>query len=226
MTPRRLENLIQRLDAHEIDLLIGTQMVAKGHHFPEIRFVGILDIDHALHHFDFRAPEHLFQQITQVAGRAGRGTQKGEVWLQTKEPEHPLITSLAHEDYAAWAPKALSERIHQGLPPFQKMVALILEGKSLENVRQTAQDLASKIPHHPQIEVLGPIPAPFPKINNRYRYRFLVMTLPQKSLSPLSAEPTSQSTPHMAIFIRHWLDKQSFSSSIRLHIDRDPYNFS
>jgi primosomal protein N' (replication factor Y) len=117
MTPKRMEQVVHDLETQKVDILIGTQMIAKGHHFPGLTFVGVLDVDSALHHFDFRAHEHLFQMLTQVGGRAGRGSDPGAVWIQTRETEHPLFQSLVHGDHAAFSEAQLAIRQAQNLPP-------------------------------------------------------------------------------------------------------------
>ena len=224
MTPKRMEQIVQDLEEHNIDILIGTQMIAKGHHFPKLTFVGVLDIEGALHHFDFRAHEHLFQLLTQVGGRAGRGADLGSVWIQTHEPEHPLIQSLIHEDHAIFSQNLLKIRCEQALPPFGFMAAVILSGREHET-RSYASTLATFIEDARNktlnahdlpldnakdlIQVLGPIPAPIPFAHKRFRWRFLVR---------------SQKIP-LQSFLRAWIGPQRHPFSIRVQIDIDPYDF-
>ena len=213
MTPKRLQQLVRDLEDRKIDILIGTQMVAKGHHFPRLTFVGILDIDYTLNHFDFRAQEHLYQLLEQVAGRAGRGAVKGEVMLQTGCPEHSLIESFQKIPYAVWSSGALDERLQQNLPPKTRMAALIIEGISEEKVRLFAQNLAQEIPEKLasslEVQVWGPAPAPMAKVRGRFRYRFLVHAL--------------KGFPHA--FLKAWLLNIKVPFSIRLQIDIDPHSF-
>lgn len=213
MTRKRLEETVLAIETKQIDILIGTQMVAKGHHFPSLTFVGILEIDHALHHFDFRAHEHLYQLLEQVAGRAGRGALAGEVMLQTRHLDHPLIKAFQTQPYATWSQEALKERIDAHLPPQNRMAAVIVEGPSDQATRAFANHLASFIPHdmaqQQSIKCLGPIPAPIPKIRNRYRYRFLLHAL--------------KGHPHA--LLKKWLSAVKPPFSIRVQIDIDPYDF-
>lgn len=213
MTPKRLTALIHDLEAHKIDILIGTQMVAKGHHFPGLTFVLVLDIDHTLHHFDFRAHEHAFQLLTQLAGRAGRGENPGDMWIQTCDAEHPLLKAILHKDYATWAPDEQAKRKVHNLPPHARMAALILSGTSEAAVKTYAQNLATfisaSLPEDSDLRVLGPIPAPLPYARGRYRWRFLVRA-DEKPVQP---------------FLKHWLSQHPAPSSVRVHSDVDPYDF-
>ncbi|TGW14523.1 primosomal protein N' [bacterium NHP-B] len=218
MTPNKMKKMIADLENHAVDIVVGTQMVAKGHHFPNLAFVGILDIDGALHHFDFRSHEHLVQLLTQVGGRAGRGDFAGDVWIQTREPDHPMIQSLLHKDPDALSAHLLHTRQQQHLPPFGKMAAVIISGPHEKQTREYAHSLATHIdeakafarqqrPH--ALEVLGPIPAPIPFAHKRFRWRFLVRD-PQGPLQP---------------FLRRWLGYTHPPFSIRCQIDIDPYDF-
>ena len=222
---KRMHAVVKDLEEQKIDILIGTQMVAKGHHFPGLTFVGVLDVDGLLHHFDFRSHEHLFQMLTQVGGRAGRGNQRGEVWIQTRETDHPLILSLLHENHETFSTRELDKRLAQRLPPAGFMAAVLLEGPNEAQTRNYAQQLARGIEDARRMElkqrghdmenaaeaiqVLGPIPAPIPFAHRRYRWRFLAR---------------SASIP-LQTFLKRWLAATKPPFSIRQQIDIDPYDF-
>src|SRR5699024_8768435 len=120
----RLEAELADVASGRTQLLVGTQMLAKGHDFPNLTCVGVVDVDGGLFSVDFRAPEHMAQQVTQVAGRAGRGDRLGEVWLQTHHPEHPLLRQLLSAGYAGFADTVLEERQEVALPPFGHLALL------------------------------------------------------------------------------------------------------
>lgn len=170
-----LESALEDIHAGRTDILIGTQMLAKGHHFPNVTLVGILDSDSGLFSTDFRATERLAQLIVQVAGRAGRAEKPGTVMIQTRHPDHPLLESLLTHGYPGFAEDALAERKRVGLPPFSYQALFRAEGSDpglpetfLKNVRESAQAC-----HRSGIEILGPVPAPMPRRIGRYRYQLL-----------------------------------------------------
>jgi primosomal protein N' (replication factor Y) len=172
-------SLKQKLaDVHggEVDILIGTQMLAKGHHLPNVTLVGILDADAMLFATDFRASERTAQLIVQVAGRAGRGDQPGSVMLQTRHPGHPLLRTLIDDGYPAFAEAALSERRSAGLPPFGHLAVWRADAvdetaplRFLTEVRDLAERLKGD-----RIQILGPAPAPMLRQAGRHRYQLLL----------------------------------------------------
>jgi primosomal protein N' (replication factor Y) len=171
------------------DILIGTQMITKGYDIPQITLVGILLADTALSLPDFRASERAFQLLTQVAGRAGRGDKKGEVIIQTFNPEHYSITSACNHDFLGFYKQELHFRQELNYPPFSRIIAFRLEGGEEEAVRnyashfgQVARGVLRKMGYQNQIDILGPAPAPWAKLKGRYRYQML---LKGKSLKPL-----------------------------------------
>jgi primosomal protein N' (replication factor Y) len=199
---RRKDALEQTLDAiHQggAHILIGTQMLAKGHHFPDVTLVGILDVDAGLFSCDFRASERMAQQIVQVAGRAGRAEKPGRVLLQTHQPDHPFLESLLAHGYAEFARAALQERQQAGLPPYTfqalfraEAVQESLAVEFLHAVRRALFDL-----HSPKVEILGPVPAPMLKRAGRYRQQLLLQSSERKSLHQLlaSVRPQMESWP-------------------------------
>jgi primosomal protein N' (replication factor Y) len=197
----------------EADILIGTQMLAKGHDFPNLTLVGVLSPDGALYSADFRASEKLFAQLTQVGGRAGRADKAGEVIVQTAFPNHPLFQALRAHDYEIWAQTLLAERQMAGFPPFVYQVLLSAEGKQesdahnfLKQARTAALEL--KMP----VEVYGVVPAAMPKRANHHRAQLLVQSDKRKSLQE---------------FLRAWkpaLDALP-AQKLRWSLDIDPMEF-
>lgn len=155
-------------------ILVGTQMLAKGHHFPHVTLVALLDVDGALYSSDFRAAERLGQLITQVAGRAGRASEPGIVVLQTHHPEHDLLQDLIQNGYGAFARSLLQERRITQLPPFGQLALFRAEAHEAQQAQQALQAIAALVPHHPDIMVLGPMPAIMERRAGRYRYQLLL----------------------------------------------------
>jgi len=160
----------------EADILVGTQMVAKGHHFPRVDLVGVLAADDGISLPDFRAHERAFQLLTQVAGRTGRD-KAGTVIFQSWQPDHPVIRQAAVHDPHAFADDELAIRELVGYPPYRRMLRLALTGRRLGAVEAAADELASLIRRelrNPDVEVLGPAPGVFPRLHDRYRYQLLL----------------------------------------------------
>lgn len=160
----------------EADILVGTQMVAKGHHFPGVDLVGVLAADDGVSLPDFRAHERSFQLLTQVAGRTGRDGA-GSVIFQTWQPDHPVLRHAAAQDALAFATEELAVRAEVGYPPYRRMLRLALVSRRLGEVSAAAATLADLIRaglRNPAVEVLGPAPAVFPRLHDRYRYQLLL----------------------------------------------------
>ena len=171
-----LEALLDRVHAGEVDAVVGTQMLAKGHHFPNVTLVAILDADAGLFGIDFRATERMAQLLLQVAGRAGRGDRIGRVLLQTHHPEHPLLRVLVLEGYRKFCAEALAERRGARLPPFASLAlvrAEALQRDAPQSFLRDAGACASARPH-PGVSVLGPVPSPMERRAGRYRAQLLV----------------------------------------------------
>jgi primosomal protein N' (replication factor Y) len=170
-----LQGLLKEIREGERRILIGTQMLAKGHDFPNVTLVAIVDADQGLFGVDFRASERMAQLIIQVAGRAGRADKPGVVLIQTHHPEHPLLRTLITQGYAAFAEAALGERYEAGLPPFSYQALLRADATKKEPVYRfldEAQNLAVSLAH--PIEVMGPVPAPMERRAGRYRAQLLI----------------------------------------------------
>jgi primosomal protein N' (replication factor Y) len=182
----------QQIHDDEVDILVGTQILAKGHDFPNLTLVGVLNPDSALYSSDFRASEKLFAQLAQVAGRAGRADKPGEVLIQTFFPDHPLFRALREHDYNAWAKILLAEREAAGFPPFVYQAMLRAEGKQenevfryLHDARMAAVALLHSGAITGQVEVLGVVPAAMPRRANHVRAQLLIQSASRKSLQQL-----------------------------------------
>jgi primosomal protein N' (replication factor Y) len=157
-------------------LLIGTQMLAKGHHFPNVSMVGVIDADSGFFSADLRATERIGQLLIQVAGRAGRAEKKGEVWIQTRHPDHPLLRKLINEGYTTFAESILAERQQTTLPPYGHITIL----RSEANQKEVAIDFLNLIRKQTvaliksQVNLLGPIPAPMERKAGRFRAQMLI----------------------------------------------------
>jgi len=171
------DEVYRRIRAGEIDILVGTQLIAKGHDFPDVTLVGVVGADTALHFPDFRARERTFQLLTQVAGRTGRSAKGGRVVIQTYYPDEPSIRFAAKHDYIAFAEKELADRRARGYPPFSRMIRILVEGEEEKKVNERAQELAAALLPLKEKnigDVLGPVPAPIARIKGRYRYHLAV----------------------------------------------------
>ncbi|MCC5879955.1 MAG: primosomal protein N' [Idiomarina sp.] len=168
--------------AGEYPILIGTQMLAKGHHFPNVTLVALLDVDGALYSSDFRAAERLGQLYTQVAGRAGRASKPGVVVLQTHHPEHPLLQELVNNGYQDFARSALAERRTAMLPPAASMALIRSEATHASDAEQLLQAMSQVLQGHPGVHVLGPMSAPMPRRAGRYRFQLLLHAAARKDL--------------------------------------------
>ncbi len=195
------------------DILVGTQMLAKGHDFPRVTLVGVVDADGGLFSIDFRAPERVAQLVTQVAGRAGRGDLEGEVLVQTRCPDHPLLTTLVRGGYPAFAEQALAERAEARLPPFSRLALLRAEAKARgASLRflATARRLADDVPRRPGVEVMDPVPAPMERQGGWYRSRMLLR---------------SASRTDLGAFLGPWMERLEEARTprgVRWSLDVDP----
>jgi primosomal protein N' (replication factor Y) len=216
--PQSAAEMVRAVQAREIDLLIGTQIVAKGHHFPHLTLVGVVDADLGLYGGDLRAAERTYQLLHQVAGRAGRAEHRGRVLLQTAEPEHPVMQALAagagENGRDRFFEAEAAAREAAGLPPFGRLAALVLSGPDARQLDETARALARSAPREALkeggVSILGPAPAPLAVLRGRHRRRFLVKAPRGFRLQPL---------------LRAWLGQAKLPSAVRLQVDIDPYSF-
>lgn len=217
-THEKLRAAIEAIQNHQVDIIIGTQIIAKGHHFPKLTMVGVVDADLGLSGGDLRASERTFQLLHQVAGRAGRGDLKGEVYLQTYDPNHRVIQMIASDDRDKFLKTEAAERERAKMPPFSRLAGIILWGPDEELTRKTAQDIGRAAPQghgqgHGQgqgVRILGPAPAQMYRIRGNYRYRLLVQADKSLNIQKLIAD---------------WLDGIKIPGKVRLSVDIDPQNF-
>lgn len=179
-----LEQQLQRLHDAEAALLVGTQMLAKGHHFPRVTLVGVLDIDGGLYSADFRSTERLAQLLVQVAGRAGRGERAGRVLIQTRFPDHPLLQTLVRHGYPAFAHQALAERRASQLPPYSHQAMLRAEAPHIEQARSLLDEIAEWARSHAVdgVEIWGPVPAPMTRRAGLHRVHLLFQAAQRDAL--------------------------------------------
>jgi len=209
-----LHKKLEQARSGESGILVGTQMLAKGHDFPNLTLVCILDTDQALFSADFRAAEHLAQLITQVSGRAGRAEKSGEVLIQTHHPEHPLLQTLLHNGYPSFADAALKERQAAGLPPIRHLVLLRCESveiKAAEAFLKQALELTTQTDKS-DLDLFGPIPAPMERRAGRYRYQLMIQSGQRKVLHRLLSWWAPQ------------LQQLTSARKVRWSIDVDPYD--
>ena len=209
----KLEGYLEDIQQGKSQILIGTQMLAKGHHFPNVTLVALVNVDNALFSLDFRAEERLAQLYVQVAGRSGRAEKQGEVVLQTHYPDHPLLTTLLEKGYQAFAEETLKLRHNMGLPPFSFQALFKAQCRHSEEAENALSQLASFF-YEQKIEglqVLGPIPAPFSKKAGQYRWQLLLQHASRKQLQAA----LSRYSPELIK-----------SSQVRLILDVDPLDLS
>ncbi|MGQ0586501.1 MAG: primosomal protein N' [Gammaproteobacteria bacterium] len=182
-----LEKLLDDIRSGAIHILVGTQMLAKGHDFPGLSLVGILDVDQALYGSDFRALERMGQLVTQVAGRAGRVGQQAEVILQTHEPKNPELLRLLEGGYDALSERLLKHRKTLGLPPFSHLALLRAEAPALAQALGFLEGIRAALKPDPRVSVLGPVPAPMERLAGRYRAQLLLQSSSRAALQALLA---------------------------------------
>jgi primosomal protein N' (replication factor Y) len=202
--------LVEAMEAHAVDILVGTQIIAKGHHFPDLTLVGVVDADLGLGGGDLRAAERTFQLLYQVSGRAGREERPGRVLIQTHLPEHPVMQALAVGDKDRFLAIELEERRLSEMPPFGRLAALIVSGGDAERVRAEARRIARAAPPSDDALVLGPAPAPLALLRGRYRERILVKAAPELDLPG---------------WLRAWLKPLKLPGAVQLQVDVDPISF-
>ncbi|WP_019864483.1 primosomal protein N' [Methylovulum miyakonense] len=182
-----LENYLEQINAGKVDIILGTQMLAKGHHFANVTLVALLDVDSGLFSIDFHAPEKLAQLLVQVSGRAGRAEKPGKVVMQTRRPDHPLLLALIHSGYHSFAQTALAERQEAGLPPYSHQVLMRVQAASEDAPLAFLNAVVALLQQHAQtkVEVLGPAAAPMAKRAGLYRYQLLLQSQHRQALHRL-----------------------------------------
>jgi primosomal protein N' (replication factor Y) len=208
--PQAAAAAARMIAAREVDLIIGTQIVAKGWHFPHLTLVGVVDADLGLAGGDLRAAERTVQLLHQVSGRAGRAEAPGRVLLQTFSPDHPVMQALVRGDLAAFMAQEAAQRRPGHWPPYGRLAALIVSGDTAAAADALARDLGRSAPWGDGVEVLGPAPAPLAILRGRHRRRLLVKTRRDVAVQPL---------------LRDWLRKVAVPRGARVEIDIDPVSF-
>lgn len=202
--------LIRSMTDGDIDILVATQAAAKGHNFPGLTLVGVVDADLGLRGGDLRAAERTYQLLAQATGRAGRADKPGRALLQTWTPEHPVLQALAAGDRDAFVEAEMAEREIASLPPYGRLAAIILSSENAAAVEKVAHDLAQAIPNAERLEVYGPADAPLALVRGRRRKRLLVR---------------ADRDVDLQAFLRAWLSRVKAPGSVRLTVDVDPYSF-
>jgi len=206
----QLRKMLQEIKDDKIDIIIGTQIIAKGHHFPNLTLVGVIDADLGLTGGELRAAERCYQLLHQVAGRAGRAEKPGKVMLQTFMPEHRIMQALVDGGRDAFLETEAAERQDAHMPPFSRLVGVIISGRDEGQVVEIAKALGRCAPQGEGIMTLGPAPAPFARLRGKYRYRLLV-----QADKKLNIQKT----------IGDWVSSVKCPSTVRVYIDIDPQSF-
>src|SRR5215467_3045144 len=194
---RQYETILHDFREGHYDILVGTQMIAKGHDIPNVTLVGVVSADVGLGMPDFRAAERTFQLLTQVAGRAGRGSVPGIVLIQTINPDHYAVRMAAAQDYQAFYEKELAFRRALHYPPFSAMANVLLRSEQKENAMRMSSDLGRLLTPPPEkLKIMGPAEAPVPRLKNEYRYQFLVKAASRKALNELLTRIRSYAAEH------------------------------
>jgi len=208
--PLETQGAIRAMAKRETDVLVGTQIVAKGHHFPQLTLVGVIDADLGGSDGDLRARERTFQLLHQVAGRAGRAERPGLVLIQTRNPDDPVMQALAGGDRDAFFGQEIAARKRVGAPPFGRLAAIILASHDGDRVREAGRVLAKAAPVARGVKIWGPTPAFYQMLRGRTRERLLVQA--ERSVDIQS-------------YLRAWLDRVKLPAAVRITVDVDPVSF-
>ena len=209
-TPKAAQNFVESVQAGEVDIIVGTQMAAKGHHFPNLTLVGVVDADLGLAGGDLRASERTFQMLSQVAGRAGRESRTGEALLQTLDPDNTVLTSLLGGDRNQFFANEVAFRAQAGMPPFTQLASVILSSPDDNKLQEAMRLLAASRPAFDHVDCFGPAMAPLAYLKGRHRARFLLR---------------AKKTIDLQHILRSWIANVKMPTQVRLHIDIDPYSF-
>ncbi len=207
----KLNEIIKQIEDRVVDIIIGTQILVKGHHFPDLTLVGVVDGDMSFSGADLRANENTFQLLTQVSGRAGRGEKKGEVVIQTFNPDNPVMQAIAANDRETFFKEELENRKIAKMPPFSKLASIVLSCKNKEMLDSFCYALARRAPNNLDgVSCFGPIDAPIALLKKNHRKRFLLIVDRNIKIQEI---------------IKKWFSFVNPPSSIKIKIDIDPYNF-
>ena len=208
--PKEIAARMKRMESGEIDILVGTQMVVKGHNFPHLTFVGVVDGDLGLAGGDPRAGERTYQTLVQVAGRAGRADKPGTALIQTHQPEHEALSALAAGNRERFISAELANREMLGLPPYGKLAGVIISGPDMKKTEDLANKFVSLAPRADGIDILGPSEPPIGRLRGLFRRRILIQSEPTVNLSK---------------YMRVWRARIKMPAKYKLHIDIDPQGF-
>ncbi len=209
-SPEKAAEFVAMVEGKAIDIIIGTQLVTKGYHFPDLTLVGVIDADLGLEGGDLRAAERTFQQIAQAAGRAGRAEKPGHVYIQTRNPAHPVIAALVAGNRDAFYDAETAQRAAAGAPPFGRYAAIIVSSEDEREAIEAARTIGASAPKVDGMYVYGPAPAPLAMLRGRHRQRLLVH---------------AQRSVELQAHLRAWLGDLNFPRSVRVGVDVDPYSF-
>lgn len=209
-SPKAAEEIVQRMINHDIDILIGTQMIAKGHHFPKLQLVGIVDADLGLEGGDLRAMERSYQILHQVAGRAGREQEEGKVIIQTYNPQNLVMQALISGERDEFVDNELLARRRFEMPPFGRLATIMVSGKNEREVKKYITDLSLNAPKSKEVHLLGPAPAPMSFLRGQYRYRLILR---------------SGKKFQMQKFIKAVLAATPTPRQLKIKINIDPFSF-
>ena len=209
-SPARAAEFVRGMEEGEIDIVVGTQLVTKGYHFPNLTLVGVVDADLGLQGGDLRAAERSFQQIQQVAGRAGRGDKPGRVLVQTHDPDAPVIAALVSGDAPGFYAAETEARREAAMPPFGRLAAIVVSSEDKAEAEAVARRIGHAAPHVEQMAVFGPAPAPLAMLRGRHRQRLLVHAARKLDVQDV---------------IRDWLGALEWGNKVRVAVDVDPYSF-
>ncbi|MBT4921610.1 MAG: primosomal protein N' [Rickettsiales bacterium] len=203
--------IINQMKQKEIDIIIGTQIIAKGHHFPDLTNVTVIDGDLNSNEINnLRCSEKLYQLLNQIAGRAGREAKAGNVYIQSFEPENPLLQAIASYDNAGLIAIEKEQRKAFDLPPYSRFLAIIIADKNENNAKEAANYIAFNLPRFKDVQILGPIPAPLYYLRQQYRYRILIKAKIDKNIQS---------------FVKEFFKENKVKSTTSIKLDVDPYNF-
>jgi len=209
-SPAKAAEFVAAMEAGEIDIVVGTQLVTKGYHFPNLTLVGVVDADLGLQGGDLRAAERSFQQIQQVAGRAGRGDKPGRVLVQTHDPDAPVIAALVSGDTAGFYAAETEARRGAAMPPFGRLAAIVVSAEDAAEAEGVARRIGQAAPPIDGMAVFGPAPAPLAMLRGRHRQRLLVHAARNLDVQDV---------------IRDWLGGLDWGAKVRVAVDVDPYSF-
>lgn len=209
-SPAKAGEFVAQMEAGAIDIVVGTQLVTKGYHFPNLTLVGVVDADIGLEGGDLRAAERSFQQIAQVAGRAGRAEKPGHVYVQTRMPNAAVIQAIIKNDRDGFYSAELEARRAAAAPPFARLAAIIVSSEDNSEAMEVARLIGQTAPKVEGFSVYGPAPAPLAMLRGRHRHRLLIH---------------AHRSVELQVIVRDWLEQLEWPRAVRVGVDVDPYSF-